>query len=218
MKCVVGAKAARATMFDMRYLFNYLLSSIALRAVLIGFAIFTLQACATLAPTVSFSERELQAKLERRFPMQKRLLGVVDATLTQPKLTLRPGAEQTKNGRVHLDAVVLVSTSLSNKTAKGQIELSIIPAVSRERRALVAVDLRIEKLSFDSSAVGSSMEPVTKALNSVMKEALADWVLVEFDNVAQGTITKWLTNELDPGAIRVERDRVSIDFVARERR
>jgi hypothetical protein len=206
-------------MFGMRYLLTDLFSSNVLRAAVMSFAIVTLQACSTLAPTVSFSEQELQAKLEKRFPMQKRLLGAVDATLTQPKLTLRPGVQaQPKNGRVHLDAVVLVSTSLSSKTAKGQIELSTIPAISRERRALVATDLRVEKLSFDSNAVGSSMEPVTKALNSVLKEALADWVLVEFDNVAQGTITKWLTNELDPGAIRVERDRVSIDFVAREKR
>jgi hypothetical protein len=179
--------------------------------------------CASFAPSVSYTQQELEAKLAKRFPLQKKVAGVIELDLSNPKLQLiapqsgsSGGSSGSGVGRVRLDMQMQVGTAFGKRSAKSDLAISLVPAISQARRALIANDIRIEKLVFDSGAQ-QSMEPLLKTINAMLADSLNDWVLYEFDKLETDAITKWFAGDIEPSGLQISGDRIRLDFAAKKK-
>jgi len=105
-----------------------------------------LASCASLIGprTVDVPQTRLQQGLERRFPVNHRVLAVFDLQLAQPQLQMLP-AEQ----RIALTLDTTLASPLMKNTLHGNLLLSGRLALDPARNAVYLADARVDKLTID---------------------------------------------------------------------
>jgi hypothetical protein len=108
-----------------------------------------LSGCTSLAgpPRVAYSEAELNRMLVRRFPLEKRVMDMLDLSLTNPRLTLRPDA-----GRLATEIELLASDRLWGHRWRGQMALEYGLRLDRSDNSLRLDNPWVTRLSLDKGA------------------------------------------------------------------
>lgn len=119
-----------------------MLKSTAIAAV----ACAVLASCSTLIGPrdVNVSLAKMQQGLERRFPIDKRVLSVLDVKLTQPQLSLQPERE-----RVALSVDASVMPPFIRQTWRGNLAMSGRLVLDVQRNAVYLSEASVDKVSID---------------------------------------------------------------------
>ena len=119
-----------------------MLKSTAIAAV----ACAVLASCSTLIGPrdVNVSLAKMQQGLERRFPIDKRVLSVLEVKLTQPQLSLQPERE-----RVALSVDASVMPPFIRQTWRGNLAMSGRLVLDVQRNAVYLSEASVDKVSIN---------------------------------------------------------------------
>jgi hypothetical protein len=135
-----------------------------------------LAGCASLTGPreVEVPLERLQRGLEQRFPLQQRVLGVVDLQLARPRVEILRD-----NDRLALSADVAVSSPLLRQPLQGSVVLSGRLLVDNVRHAVVLGDARIER--FSSGGANESMQgQLATAAGVIVERVVRDVPVYQF--------------------------------------
>ena len=120
--------------------FRPLLKTTAIAAI----ACAVLASCSTLIGPrdVHVSLAKMQQGLERRFPIDKRVLSVLDVKLTQPQLSLQPERE-----RVALSVDASVMPPFIRQTWRGSLAMSGRLVLDAQRNAVYLSEASVDKVN-----------------------------------------------------------------------
>lgn len=149
-----------------------------------------------LSGEVRLSAEELTQKMQRRFPLEKSLAGLLDVTLSSPRIDLSES-----DNRVVANFLVNVRLPLGNKNVAGSLKVSGRPEYVAESRALYLRDARIEQIRLDNMSDALSAA-LAKAATSIARESLEDKPLHAFK---AGDFTRYGV-QYEPGRIFVRGD------------
>jgi hypothetical protein len=108
-----------------------------------------LAACAGLGVprSITLGEAELQAQLDKRFPMQRSLLDTFELKLHEPRLRLDPQAR-----RLATEVALQASDRRSGRSLQGRLALDYALRYEPADATIRLVQPRIESLALDSDA------------------------------------------------------------------
>lgn len=132
-------------------------------------AIAALSACATiLGPRdVDLPLSKLQAGVDRRFPMDHRLLDLFDLRLSRPQLAVLPG------DRVALTVDANVAQSFLRNPLSGSLAFSGRLVVDQARNSVYLAEPRLER--FNISGMDESVSrQLSRAANGILARAVLD--------------------------------------------
>eukprot|EP01133_Synstelium_polycarpum_P021022 gene21022-25246_t len=114
--------------------------------VLAAAACAVLASCSTLIGPrdVNVSLAKMQQGLERRFPIDKRVLSVLDVKLTHPQLSLQPERE-----RVALSIDASVAPPFIRQNWRGNLAMSGRLVLDPRRNAVYLSEASVDKVSID---------------------------------------------------------------------
>ncbi len=141
------------------------------------FLTFTLTACSQipiLSGEVKLSAVELNEKVAKRFPIEKNIAGLLEVTLTAPKVRLVEAGS-----RINADVDVLVRLPLSTKTIQGKLGFSGRPDYVPASKSIYFRDAKIESVLMDNMPDALSAG-VAKAASAVARELFEDKPLHTF--------------------------------------
>jgi hypothetical protein len=117
---------------------------------------------------------KLQSGLDRRFPMNNRMLELFDVELSRPQLALRPDT-----GRIALTLDASVAPPFLRQSWRGNLALSGRLYVDAARNAVMIAEPQIERFSVDG--IGDSRQlQLTQAANRLMDKVVGDMPLYHF--------------------------------------
>lgn len=119
-------------------------------------------------PHVAYSEAELNQMLARRFPIEKRVMEMLELSLANPKLALRPEA-----GRIATEFDLLAYERLSGRRWQGQLALEYGLRLDRSDNSLRMDNPWVTRLSLDKGA-GAQVERIGAL---VVEQLLRDVVI-----------------------------------------
>ena len=134
-----------------------------------------LASCATiLGPReVDLPLHKLQAGLDRRFPVDNRLLQLFDVRLSRPQLNVLPG------DRVSLTVEASVAQSFLRNPVSGTLAFSGRLTIDQARSGVYLTEPRIER--FAVSGIDESLQrQLTRAANGLLDQALLDIPVYSF--------------------------------------
>jgi hypothetical protein len=145
-------------------------------------ALAAMAACSLLASCASMvGPREvklplykLQAGMERRFPLDNRMLELFDVHLSRPQLALLP-----ERDRVALTVQAEVAPSFLGKSWSASLALSGRLYVDPSRHGIFMADPRVDQLEL-GGAGGSYQRQLTKIADLVLDEVVRDLPLYSF--------------------------------------
>lgn len=113
-------------------------------AAIAAFACSVLASCSTLIGPrdVNVSLSKMQQGLERRFPIDKRVLSVLDVKLTQPQLSLQPERE-----RVALSVDASVAPPFVRQVWRGNLAMSGRLVLDARRNAVYLTEASVDKVN-----------------------------------------------------------------------
>jgi hypothetical protein len=143
----------------------------------------TLLACLLLASCATFSgPREvevplykLQAGLDRRFPVDNRMLQVFDVHLTRPQLSMLPESD-----RVGLSLQAEIAPPFLRQSYSGSVAFSGRLYVDPARSAIFMTDARVDHFDLDG-VDASSQRQFTKLANVLMDKMVVDVPVYSFN-------------------------------------
>jgi len=141
------------------------------------FVLVLLAGCGSLpfvSGEVRMSSDELTQKMARRFPLEKSVAGLLDITLSNPRVDLSE-----IDNRITTNFHAIVRLPLTNKTLNGTLKVSGRPEYVPETRALFLRDARVDQLRMDNMPDGLSAA-LAKAASTVAREVLGDKPLHTF--------------------------------------
>lgn len=123
-----------------------------------------LASCANLAGPrqVELPLHKLQAGLERRFPMDNRMLDMLNVRLSRPLLSIQPESE-----RVGLALDASVSPPFINQTWHGSLAFSGRLYIDPGRAAVMMAEPRVERLDFGAGS-GLAERQVANVANGMI--------------------------------------------------
>ena len=135
-----------------------------------------LASCASLVGTrqVTVPLARLQASLDKRFPVEHRLLSVFEVRLTRPQLTLLADSD-----RVALSMQASVESPFLKRALHGSMALSGHLSVDNVRNAVVITEARIDHFEFDGLDAGRQQQ-LAGVANLLSDEVLKDASLYTF--------------------------------------
>lgn len=135
-----------------------------------------LASCANLAGPrqVELPLAKLQAGIERRFPLNNRLLELFDVQLTRPQLRLLP-----ESGRIGIDMDTSVAPSFLHQSWRGSLGLSGRLVIDMGRSAIVMAEPHLDRFAIDG------LDPVRqrqleKAVNVLTGQVASDIPVYSF--------------------------------------
>jgi hypothetical protein len=134
-----------------------------------------LASCASiLGPReVDLPLHKLQASLDRRFPMDNRLLELFDVRLSRPQLNVLPG------DRVSLTVDASVAQSFLRNPLSGTLAFSGRLVVDQARSAVYLAEPRLER--FAISGIDAPMQrQLARAANGLLDKAILDFPVYSF--------------------------------------
>ncbi len=117
---------------------------------------------------IRFSWSELGEKMAKRFPVEKSVAGLLDVTVTNPRLAAREDGAQRRLG---LSFDVQVKLTLSGKTMFGIVTMSGLPRYDPATRAIYVDDTRVDSLRTDNMPDGLSAA-LGKAASAIARESV----------------------------------------------
>jgi hypothetical protein len=135
----------------------------------------TLSACASLLGPreVDIPLHKLQASLDRRFPMDNRLLELFDVRLSRPQLAVLPG------DRVSLSVDASVAQSFLRNPLSGSLAFSGRLFIDQTRNGVYLAEPRLER--FAISGIDESVSrQLSRAANTVLEKAILDVPVYSF--------------------------------------
>lgn len=135
-----------------------------------------LASCASLVGPrqVGLPLAKLQAGIDKRFPMNNRVLELFDVALSRPQLSLLG-----ESGRVALTMDAAVSPPFIRQTWRGSMSLSGRLYVDPARNAVLMAEPLVERFAIDGID-GASARQLTSAANSLMDRIVADMTVYSF--------------------------------------
>jgi hypothetical protein len=120
---------------------------------------------------INFSHEELTSQLAKRFPIEKSVAGLLDISLTRPRVSTREEAGQTPRLAATFD--VQVKMSLSGKSINGTVAMSGLPHYDVGSRSIFLRDARVDSIRADNMPDGLSAA-LAKSASSIAKEYLEE--------------------------------------------
>ena len=147
------------------------LSTILLSAFIAAF----LSGCAGLAGPreVNLPLAKLQAGVERRFPLQHKMLELFDIELTHPQLSL------TDNGRVGLALDALVAPPFVRQSWRGSVGLSGRLFIDVANNAVMMAEPQLDRFTIDG-VNGAQLQQLTKVANVLVRKVGVDTPVYQF--------------------------------------
>ncbi|AOY93036.1 DUF1439 domain-containing protein [Cupriavidus sp. USMAA2-4] len=136
-----------------------------LTAAAAGLAVW-LGGCAGIGSDYTFSQAQLQAALERKFPFNKRYMELFDIQLAHPQLLLDP---QRNRVSVQFDATV-DNRLFFNQPLKGRFALDSGLRYDQPTRSLVLQDPQVQQ--FDVAGLPGQFSRQLNALGAILAEQL----------------------------------------------
>jgi len=116
---------------------------------------------------VSLSLEQLQARLERQFPRQQRLLEIIDLTIARPALRLLP-----ERNRVATDLDLSATERLSGRTVRGSLALDYALRYEASDGSVRLFQVRVQETRLD---LGSGpLSPSAARIGTLLAERLLD--------------------------------------------
>jgi hypothetical protein len=129
----------------------------------------SLSGCAWLSLAtgeVSMSAPSLTERLAKRFPLERSVGGLLEATLSDPVVAL-----DERDQRMTVDCKLSARLTLTNKKLDGSVKLSGRPHYDAASRALFLKEARVERLRFEDMS-DALAEALRKAASSLARDAL----------------------------------------------
>jgi hypothetical protein len=117
---------------------------------------------------------KLQAGLDRRFPVNNRMLELFDVHLSQPQLAMLPEAD-----RVGLSMAAEIAPPFLKRSYTGSVAFSGRLYVDPGRSAVFMSDARVDRFELDGMEAGASRQ-FTKVANALMDEVVRDTPVYSF--------------------------------------
>lgn len=117
---------------------------------------------------------KMQSGVEKRFPLNKRILQLVELQLTNPRVEIAPGSE-----RVGLSMDALVAPPFTGKSWRGKLALSGRLVIDAARNAVMLAEPRVDSFVVDGVDQGRRQQ-FTNAANLLMAEVVTDMPLYHF--------------------------------------
>lgn len=117
---------------------------------------------------------KLQAGLDRRFPVDNRMLELVDVRLSRPQLAMLPEAD-----RVGISMDAEIAPPFLKRAYTGRVAFSGRLYVDPNRGAVFMTDPRVDRFALDGVDASSSRQ-FTKIANVVMDEVVRDVPVYSF--------------------------------------
>ena len=143
----------------------------------VSFVLILLAGCGSfpfVSSEVRMSADQLTQKMMRRFPLEKSVAGLLDITLTNPRIDLSEA-----DNRVTTNFQAMVKLALTNKSFTGTLKISGRPEYAPASRSLFLRDARIDQIRMDNMPDGLSAA-LAKAASTVARDVLADKPLHTF--------------------------------------
>ena len=119
-----------------------------MKKILAAVCALAIAGCATFpfqSGEVRMSADELTQKMQRRFPMDKNVAGLLEVTLAQPRVDLSE-----RDNRVATSFLLNVKLPLTNKSLSGSLKVSGRPEYVSASRSLFLRDARVEQIQLDN--------------------------------------------------------------------
>lgn len=135
-----------------------------------------LGACATLIGPrqVEVPLEKLQAGVERRFPLNNRVMSLLDVQLTNPRLSLLPESD-----RIALAMEVSVAPPLMRQSWHGTLALSGHLVIDMARNGIYLGEVRVDKVDIDGVDEGRQRQ-FAQAANLMVERLVKDLALHTF--------------------------------------
>lgn len=133
-----------------------------------------LAGCASGPREVQLPLHKLQAGVERRFPMNNRLLELFDVRLTSPQVQLLP-----ESNRVGLAMDASVAPPFINQSWGGRMALSGRLYIDAARSAVMMADPRVDNFNLDGIDVGRQRQ-LEKVVNVLIEKVVTDIPVYSF--------------------------------------
>jgi hypothetical protein len=171
-------------------------------------AALLLAACsgAFLPRSITLSEAELQAQLQRRFPLQRSLLELYDLQLSDPQLRLDAAAN-----RLATELTLSGTERRNGRGLQGRMRLDYALRFEPADASVRLVQPRVQSLDFaPESGISSRRAEMAQRLGIALAERLLDdFVLYR---VPVDRLQRLASAGLRPGALRVTQAGVEITF------
>lgn len=140
-----------------------------------GLMVLSLAGCAQwMGPQgVVFSEAELQTLLAKRFPLDRRLLEVLEVRISEPKLGLLP-----QQDRVSAALRVSATDRLFASELEGELALSTALRVEPSDRSLRLKDVRVTRLSLNQRGQPAAASERSQRLGAAIAERMLEGVVL----------------------------------------
>jgi Protein of unknown function (DUF1439) len=126
---------------------------------------------------INFSHAELTNQLAKRFPVERSVAGLLDVSLTRPRVSTREEAGQPMRLAATFD--VAVKMTLSNKVVTGTVAMSGLPRYDAATKSVYLRDARVDSLRAENMPDGLSAA-LSKAASSIAKDYLEEKPLRTF--------------------------------------
>jgi hypothetical protein len=127
-----------------------------------------------LSGELRMTAEELTQKMERRFPLEKSVAGLLDVTLAQPRVEMNA-----QENRLATSFDITVKLPLSNKSISGSLKISGRPEYVAESRGLFLRDARVDQIRMDNMPNALS-GGLAKAASSIAKDVMEGKALYTF--------------------------------------
>lgn len=135
-----------------------------------------LSSCATFVGprNVEIPLYKLQAGLDRRFPVDNRMLELIDVRLSRPQLAMLP-----ENDRVGLTMAAEIAPPFLKRAYNGSVAFSGRLYVDPSRSAVFMTDARVDRFELDG-VDASAQRQFTKLANFAMDQIVRDVPVYSF--------------------------------------
>jgi hypothetical protein len=127
-----------------------------------------------LSGELRMSADELTQKMERRFPLEKSVAGLLDVTLARPRVELNAA-----ENRIAASVEVNVKLLLTGRNISGSVKVSGRPEYVAASRSLYLRDARVEQMRMDNTPDALSAG-LAKNASRIAKDILEDRPLYTF--------------------------------------
>lgn len=127
-----------------------------------------------LSGEIRITAEELRQKMERRFPLERSVAGLLEVTLARPGVELNAA-----ENRLVTSFEVSVKLPLTGRTVAGTLKISGRPEYVEASRALFMREARVERIRMDSLPDALSAG-LAKAASNLAREVLEDKPLYTF--------------------------------------
>jgi hypothetical protein len=135
--------------------------------VLLWSLLIGMSACATSPRTLTFSQADLTRWTQSRFPLERRMLDVLDITVSNPQFTL-----QSQNRRLAAVLDLSGKDRLFGRSFKGQLAFDGSLVFDADEKTIRLADVKVSQLNLDGlpPAVQSAAQGLGPALVQQMFE------------------------------------------------